>query len=265
MRMSLYPSGHNALVGDCHAPRPACIRCSLRPCRGTPRHRTGASRLCCRVADRRTAGCSHGRRYAGPVSFAASSTLARQIENGAPADIFASADEEWADYLATRNLLVKDSRAAFLSNRLVLIVSADRPHMIDLRRGMDFGTLLGNERLATGDPTHVPVGRYAQQAFTWLGIWPTVEPRLARADSVRAAMALVERGEAPFGVVYATDATVSPRVAVAATFPGESHPQIAYPFAIVAGHDKPAARAFLAAMRGPAAAAIFRKFRFAVE
>ncbi len=198
-------------------------------------------------------------------SFAASSTLARQIENGAPADIFASADEEWADYLATRNLLVKDSRSAFLSNRLVLIVPADTPRAIELRRGMDFGTLLGNERLATGDPAHVPVGRYAQQAFTWLGVWPTVEPRLARADSVRAAMALVERGEAPFGAVYATDAAVSPRVAVAATFPGESHPQISYPFAIVAGHDKLAARAFLAAMRGPAATAVFRKFGFAVE
>ncbi len=198
-------------------------------------------------------------------SFAASSTLARQIENGAPADIFASADEEWADYLAARSLLVGDSRASFLSNRLVLIVPADRPRTVDLHRGMDFGTLLGNERLATGDPAHVPVGRYAQQAFEWLGIWPAIEPRLARADSVRAAMALVERGEAPFGVVYATDAAVSPRVEVAATFPGESHPQITYPFALVAGHDKPAARAFLAAMRGSAATAVFRKFGFAVE
>ncbi len=198
-------------------------------------------------------------------SFAASSTLARQIENGAPADIFASADEEWADYLATRNLLVKDSRAAFLSNRLVLIVPADRPHMIDLRRGMDFGTLLGNGRLAMGDPAHVPVGRYAQQAFTWLDIWPAVAPRLARADSVRAAMVLVERGEVPFGVVYATDAATSPRVSIAATFPTESHVQIAYPFAIVAGRDRPVARAFLAAMRGTAATAAFHKAGFAVE
>jgi molybdate transport system substrate-binding protein len=198
-------------------------------------------------------------------SFAASSTLARQIENGAPADIFASADEEWADYLIARNLLIKDSRAAFLSNRLVLIVPADKPRTIELHRGMDSGTLLGNERLATGDPAHVPVGRYAQQAFTWLGIWPVVAPRLARADSVRAAMALVERGEAPFGVVYATDAAASPRVAVAATFPGESHSQISYPFAIIAGHDKPAARTFLAAMRGPAATAAFQKAGFAVE
>lgn len=198
-------------------------------------------------------------------SFAASSILARQIENGAPADIFASADEEWADYLAGRGKLVPGSRASILSNRLVLVVPADRPREIALARGMDFGALLGRERLATGDPAHVPVGRYARSAFEWLGVWPSVEPRLARAASVRAALALVERGEAPFGVVYATDAAGNPRVSVAATFPSESHAAISYPFAIVAGRDGPAARAFLAGLQSPTALAIFRRHGFAVE
>jgi molybdate transport system substrate-binding protein len=198
-------------------------------------------------------------------SFAASSILARQIENGAPADIFASADEEWADYLAARGRLVADSRVSILSNSLVLIVPAGRARTIVLSRGMDFGTLLGRERLATGDPAHVPVGRYARAAFEWLGVWPAVEPRLARAASVRAALALVERGEAPLGVVYATDVAANARVTVAATFPAESHAAIAYPFAIVAGRDGPAARAYLAGLQTPAALAVFRRHGFAVE
>ncbi len=198
-------------------------------------------------------------------SFAASSTLARQIENGAPADIFASADAEWADYLARRGRLVADSRTTFLSNRLVLVVPADRTRAVDLRRGVDLAALLGSGRLAVGDPAHVPAGRYARAGLEWLGAWAAVEPRLARADSVRAALALVERGEAPFGIVYATDAAASRGVAVAATFPRESHAPIAYPFAIVAGRDTPAARAWLAALQAPAARAVFAKHGFPVD
>jgi molybdate transport system substrate-binding protein len=198
-------------------------------------------------------------------SFAASSTLARQIENGAPADVFASADEEWADYLAQRGRLVAGSRTTFLSNRLVLVVPADRARAVELRRDMDFAALLGNGRLAVGDPAHVPAGRYARAGLEWLGAWAAAEPRLARADSVRAALALVERGEAPFGVVYATDAAASRGVAVAATFPRESHAPIAYPFAIVAGRDSPAARAYLAALQTPAARAVFAKHGFPVD
>lgn len=198
-------------------------------------------------------------------SFAASSTLARQIENGAPADIFASADEEWADYLAARKLIVADSRITLLSNRLVLIVPADRKQDAVLAKGMDFASLLGGGRLAVGDPAHVPAGRYARQSLEWIGAWAAVEPRLARADSVRAAMALVERAEAPFGIVYATDAASNPRVAVAATFPPESHTPIAYPFAILAGRDRPATRAFLAGLHSPAAMAVFRKHGFAID
>jgi molybdate transport system substrate-binding protein len=198
-------------------------------------------------------------------SFAASSTLARQIENGAPADIFASADEEWADYLAARKLLVADSRITLLSNRLVLIVPADRRRDVELSKGMDLASLLDGGRLAVGDPAHVPAGRYTRQSLEWLGAWAAAEPRLARADSVRAAMALVERGEAPFGIVYATDAAANPRVSVAATFPPESHAPVAYPFAILVGRDRPAARAFLVGLRSPAAMAVFRKHGFAID
>ncbi len=198
-------------------------------------------------------------------SFAASSTLARQIENGAPADIFASADEEWADYLARHGKLAAGTRTTLLSNRLVLIAPADRTTTAAIAKGTDFAALLGNGRLATGDPAHVPVGKYARQALEWLDAWGTVEPKLARAESVRAAMALVERGEAPLGIVYATDAASNPRVKVVGMFPAESHPQIAYPFAIVAGRDTPAARAFMAALQSPGAKAIFRRHGFAME
>lgn len=198
-------------------------------------------------------------------SFAASSILARQIENGAPADIFAAADEAWADYLATRGKLAPGSRVSILSNRLVLVAPADHARDVALSRGMDFGALLGRDRLATGDPAHVPIGRYARSAFEWLGVWEAVEPRLARAASVRAALALVERGEAPFGVVYATDAAESPRVRVVARFPADSHAAISYPFAIVAGRDGQAARDFLAGLQSPAAMAIFRRHGFTVE
>ena len=198
-------------------------------------------------------------------SFAASSTLARQIENGAPADLFASADEEWMNYLAQRRLIVAGTRTGRLSNQLVLIAPADRARPIDLKPGLDLAALLGSGRLATGDPAHVPVGRYAQAALTSLGLWAAAEPRLARADNVRAALALVERGEAPLGIVYATDAAGVSRVRVVGTFPPASHPPIAYPFAVVAGRDAPPARALLAFLLGPEARAVYEKRGFVVE
>ena len=198
-------------------------------------------------------------------SFAASSTLARQIENGAPADLFASADEEWMNYLVERRLIVADTRTSRLSNQLVLIAPADRAQPVDLKPGLDLAALLGNGRLATGDPAHVPVGRYAQAALTSLALWATAEPRLARADNVRAALALVERGEAPLGIVYATDAAGVARVRVVGTFPLASHPPIAYPFAIVAGRDGQPARALLAFLLGPEARGVYEKRGFVVE
>ncbi len=212
-----------------------------------------------------------GRAYAAKTgttprfSFAASSALARQIEQGAEAAIFVSADERWMDYLAERGLIVPETRRSALANRLVLIAPADRPRRVDIAPGFDLAGLLGDGRLATGDPAHVPVGRYAEAALRHLGLWAGVQAKLARADNVRAALALVERGEVPFGIVYATDAAVSPKVMLAGTFPADSHPPITYPFAIVAGQDGPAARAFFAHLLGPQAQAVYTRLGFAIE
>lgn len=200
------------------------------------------------------------------LSFAASSALARQIEQGAPASLFVSADEQWMDYLERRGLIVRDTRATVLSNRLVLVVPVRDRRDVALRPGFDFGALLGPDgRLACGDPAHVPAGRYAREALTWLGAWPAVERRLVRADNVRVALAYVERGEVPAGIVYATDAALSSRVRVAGTFPQDSHTPIAYPAAVVARGDTPAARAFLAFLRGESARAIFERYGFGVR
>lgn len=198
-------------------------------------------------------------------SFAASSTLARQIENGAPADIFASADEEWADYLQQRGKLAAETRRSYLSNSLVVVAPADKAALLALETPGAFAARLGNGRIATGDPAHVPVGRYAQQALTSLGLWALTEPRLARAESARAALALVERGEAPLGIVYATDASAAQRVARVAAFPAASHARISYPFALVVGRDTPENRRLLDALQSPAALAVFARHGFAVD
>jgi len=203
-------------------------------------------------------------RHTVRFSFAASSTLAKQIESGAPANIFASADEQWMDYLAARKLIVPATRATLVSNRLVLVTPLDRTTVVDIRPGFDLKALLGARgRLATGDPAHVPVGRYAQQALTKLGVWAIAEPRLVRSDSVRAALALVERGEVPAAIVYATDAAVAPKVRVAGVFPEDSHAPIVYPAAIVAGQETADAEAFLAFLQGDAARAVYEKYGFA--
>jgi molybdate transport system substrate-binding protein len=198
------------------------------------------------------------------ISFASSSTLARQIENGAAADIFLSADEEWMRYLADRKLVVKESWSRPIGNRLVLIAPANQPVSVRLEKGVDLAVLLGNGRLATGDPAHVPVGRYARQALEFLGAWRAIEPRLARAENVRAALALVERGEAPLGIVYATDARVASKVKVIGKFPEESHAPIRYSFAILAEHDTTGVRAAFAFLTSPAALDIFRNQGFVV-
>jgi molybdate transport system substrate-binding protein len=175
-----------------------------------------------------------GRRYeqAHPdvrvrFSFAASSAVARQIEAGAPADIFASANEEWMDYLAARELIVPDSRRVPIGNSLVLIAPLDAAiGAVAVDRHVDLAGLLGEGRLAVGDPAYVPAGAYAEKALAFLGVWDAVAPRLARAESVRAAMALVARGEAPLGIVYATDAAIDAKVKVVGRFPPASHPPI---------------------------------------
>lgn len=196
-------------------------------------------------------------------NFAASSTLIRQIEQGGQATVFISADERWADWGIERGLLVKDSRVSPIGNRLVLIAPGDSTLKVDLTKTTDIAALLGNGgRLATGDPAHVPVGRYAEQALTWMGQWNAIGPRLARADSVRSAMLLVERGEAPLGIVYETDAAISTRVKIVGVFPKESHEPVTYPFVIVTAQNTPAAQALLAFLVGPEAMKIYESFGF---
>ncbi len=196
-------------------------------------------------------------------SFASSSTLARQIEAGAPANVFASADEQWADYLQQRDLIVPATRRSLLTNRLVLVVPKDRARTVQIGPGLNIEGLLGpNGRLAAGDPAHVPAGIYAEAALKSLGLWERVQPRLARAESVRSALLLVSRGEAPAGIVYATDAAADSGVAVAGTFPASSHPPVTYPFAVVRTHDTPGARAFLEFLSGPQARDAFTRAGF---
>lgn len=200
------------------------------------------------------------------MSFGSVSTLARQIEQGAPADVFASADEKWMDYLQDRDLIAKDTRTDVLGNDLVLIVPAEPARQIALAPSAEISRLLGADgRIATGDPAHVPVGIYAEQALRKLGLWATVEPRLARTDNVRSALLLVERGEAAAGIVYTTDALVSKRVAIAATFPPESHDAVTYPFALTRLGDTPDARALLGFLIGPEARAVFIHYGFKAE
>lgn len=197
-------------------------------------------------------------------SFAASSALARQMEQGAPADLFMSADEAWMDYAQQRGLIVNDTRVSPIGNSLVLVAPTDAARPVALTRETDLRALLGpNGRLATGDPAHVPVGRYAQAALTWMGQWDAIAPRLARADNVRAALLLVERGEAPYGIVYGTDAAVSRGVRVVGTFPLASHTPVTYPFALTRrAADNAQARALLAFLTGPEARPTWQRFGF---
>jgi molybdate transport system substrate-binding protein len=200
------------------------------------------------------------------MSFGSSSTLARQIEQGAPANLFASADQNWMDYLEKKNLIAADTRKDLLGNDLVLVVPADKPLHVTIGPGFDLLSLLGaNGRIATGDPSHVPVGIYAEQALRKLGQWDAIAPRLARTDDVRAALLLVERGEASAGIVYATDAAVSKGVMVAGTFPAGSHDPVSYPFAVVKAGDTPEARALMTFLQGAQARAIFVQRGFKVE
>lgn len=165
------------------------------------------------------------------ISFAASSALARQIESGAPADLFISADEDWMDSLAKKGLIMPRSRASFLANRLVLIAPAASKVRLAIGPRFPLARALGNGRLAMADPDAVPAGKYGKAALEKLGVWSSVSARVANAENVRAALALVERGEAPLGIVYATDARASTRVKVVGTFPAGTHPPITYPVA----------------------------------
>ncbi|HYJ41065.1 MAG TPA: molybdate ABC transporter substrate-binding protein [Steroidobacteraceae bacterium] len=195
------------------------------------------------------------------LSFAASSVLARQIEAGSNADVFISADQEWMDYLQTRNLISKPSRVDLVGNRLVLIAPADSKIELEIRHGFDLAGALAGGRLSTGDPDTVPVGRYARAALTSLGVWHQAADRLVRADNVRSAMTFVSRGEAPLGIVYATDAQIDKKVRVVATFPDNSHDPITYPAAATVSAG-PGAAGFLAFLRSKDAAPSWKKFGF---
>jgi len=204
------------------------------------------------------------RGHAKPVfSFASSSTLAQQIEHGAPAGVFISADEKWMDELAHGHALAAGTRHDLLGNSLVLVEPVARLHPIVLKPGVALGPVLGTDGLlAVGDPAHVPAGIYAKQALQKLGAWDAVKNRLVPADSVRSALRFVELGEVPAGVVYATDVKVAPALGVAGVFPANSHEPIRYPAAVVSAGDGREARGFLAFLSSQAAQDVFTHYGF---
>lgn len=196
-------------------------------------------------------------------SFASSSTLARQIEQGAPADLFISADQQWMDYAAQNKSIDEASRYTLLGNDLVLVAPTEaKPQQVTLSKSTDWKSLLKGQRLSVGDPDHVPAGIYAKEALQKLGAWSTVEPVLARGNSVRAALALVERNETPYGIVYGSDAVASSKVTVVGVFPADSHKPVEYPMATVKGHSSPGVTAFYNYLKGPEAAAVFKHYGF---
>ncbi len=199
------------------------------------------------------------------TSFASSSTLAKQIEQGAPADVFLSADQKWVDYLAEKKLLAPDSRKNLLRNQIALIVPKDsKTENITIGKDTNLAAILGKDgRLAVGDPDHVPVGTYGKEALINLGLWDGIKDRLAPAKDVRAGLAMVEQGEAPLGLVYESDATATDKVRVIGIFPVGSHTDVVYPAAAVAGNKVTAAAKFIAFLSTPEAVAIFKKYGFA--
>ncbi|WP_340265918.1 molybdate ABC transporter substrate-binding protein [Sphingobium mellinum] len=211
------------------------------------------------VADAWTAK-GHGRPI---LSFAASSALARQIEAGAPADLFLSADEAWMDAVAAKGLMRRGTRTIFLTNRLVLVApGGQKATSLTIRPGFPLARALGTGRLAMADPDSVPAGKYGKAALDALGVWPAVAGRVAAAENVRAALALVERRQAPYGIVYATDARASPAVRIVGIFPASSHPPITYPLALLNQSHHPEAEGFRRFLLSPPAKAIFRRYGF---
>jgi len=198
------------------------------------------------------------------ASYAASSALAKQIEQGAPADVFVAADITWMDYLAQRKLIQPDTRVDLLGNKLVLIAPRDSAlGTIEIGHGFDIARLAGDGRIAVANVAAVPAGRYAKAALEKLGAWAAAEPKLAQAENVRASLAFVARGETPLGIVYATDAEVEPKVKIVGVFPSGSYPPVTYPAAAMAP-AKPAATRYLQFLRSTAAKAIFERYGFSV-
>lgn len=198
------------------------------------------------------------------ISYAASSQLAKQINSGAPADIFISADLAWMNYVQQHNLIEPATRKNLLGNRLVLVAPAGSGVKIDIKPGFDLVGMLKGGRLAMADPNSVPAGKYGKAALEKLGIWQSVAPHVAGAENVRAALLYVDRKETPLGIVYATDAASDPGVEIAGAFPENTHPPIIYPIALMAASKNPNAVKFLAFLESPAAKPAFEKQGFAV-
>ena len=197
------------------------------------------------------------------ASYAASSALAKQIEQSAPADVFISADLQWMDYVGERKLIKPDTRVNLLGNKLVLIAPADsKIANVTIGQGFDIAKLAGPGRIAVADVNAVPAGRYAKAALEKLGAWAAAEPKLAQAENVRATLAFVARDETPIGIVYETDAKVEPRVKVIGAFPDNSYPPVTYPVAATATTTKQSVSQYLHFLRSPAAKAIFEKYGF---
>ena len=214
--------------------------------------------------DQVNAAFQHEKDQETATSYAASSTLAKQIEAAAPADIFISADLDWMDYLAKRNLIKPQTRVNLLGNRLVLIAPVSSSGKLSIAPNFPLARALGNGRLAIAEPTGVPAGRYAKAALESLGVWASVADRLAPAENVRATLALVSRGETPLGIVYQTDANSEKGVQIVGTFPDNTHPPIIYPIAVVAASNNPDAPGYVAFLNSPAAHPIFEKQGFTV-
>lgn len=196
------------------------------------------------------------------ASYAASSALAKQLEQGAPADLFISADTDWMKYSIEKKTINESTKVDLLGNSIVLIAPKDsKIDKVDIKQGFNLAKLAGDGRIATGDVAAVPVGKYAKAALEKLGAWKDAEPKFAMAESVRAALSLVSRGEAVLGIVYATDAKVDPGVKIVGTFPADSHPAIVYPVAATAT-AKPATADYLAFLKTSAAKDIFEKYGF---
>ena len=198
-------------------------------------------------------------------SFASSSTLAKQIEEGAPADIFVSASNKWMKYLSEKDLTVKETEKVLVGNDLVLIAPVKSAvNSVDIAKG-EWINALKDSYLSVGDPAHVPAGQYAEEALTKLNLWDKVQDRLARAKDVRGALALVERAEAPYGIVYSTDTKISQQVKTVAVFPADSHKPVVYPVSILKDHDNMDSRDFLKYLESDAAKKVLVGYGFSAK
>ena len=198
------------------------------------------------------------------ISYESSAKLAKQIQEGAPADLFIAASKQWMDTLSDAKLIKPESRKDILGNTLILVAADKAAAQVDLVMGVDLAALVGDSKLAMGMVDSVPAGQYGKEALTTLGAWDAVEPKVAQSENVRAALKLVDTGEAAFGIVYASDAISDDKVSVVGTFPADSHKPIIYPAAVMAASAKPEAQAFLDDLSTDAAAAIFTAQGFTV-